>query len=70
MRGKSGAELVAPPGGYFTVADVAIMLGVSERTIRRAVAAGKIGCYRISPRWSWISWKDAEEWARNRRGDR
>jgi hypothetical protein len=55
--------MIEPPLGYFTVADtVKLLPGVSERDIRRAVAAGHIGCIRISPRRSWISWEDVSAW--------
>jgi len=38
------------PQRLFTLADAANELGLSQRTIRRYIAAGRIAAYRVGPR--------------------
>jgi excisionase family DNA binding protein len=38
------------PASYMSLKDAATQYGVSERTIRRRIAEGKLAAYRVGPR--------------------
>lgn len=51
---------------YFTVASLAEMLAISERTVREILNRGELGCYRIGPQRR-IDPADVDRWLAERR---
>lgn len=52
----------------YAVGDVAEMLGVSQKTVRREIAGGRLGCVRVGPaeRQIRIKYAEVERYLRER----
>jgi len=54
----------------YSIADAAKMLRVPQRTMRQAIARGRLIAYRPGPRRTFVYWSDVTDWHATRSPDR